>query len=142
MTANYSMTNQFEQQKNIKAGGYTALTLGLLLLFFFLVSWRIPLPEEPLLNEGIEVNLGNSDKVIRPWKLISKDWHTNLAQRGGQTNDRYGSWSCKNALAEALTCHDVGEVAMHGLFSDVASFPTGGAADADSSRPGQFFNNR
>jgi hypothetical protein len=54
----------------------------------------------------------------------------------------FGSWSCKNALAEALTCHDVGEVAMHGLFSDVASFPTGGAADADSSRPGQFFNNR
>jgi putative transposase len=28
------------------------------------------------------------------------------------------------------------------LFPDVASFPTGGAADADSSRPGQFFNNR
>lgn len=55
------MTNQFEQQKNIKAGGYTALTLALLLLFFFLISWRIPVPEEPLLNEGIEVNLGNSD---------------------------------------------------------------------------------
>lgn len=53
-----------------------------------------------------------------------------------------GPWSCKNALAEALTCHDVGEVAMHGLFPDVASFPTGGAADADPSRPGQFFNNR
>ena len=27
-------------------------------------------------------------------------------------------------------------------FPDVASFPTGGAADADSSRPGQYFNNR
>ena len=31
---------------------------------------------------------------------------------------------------------------MHGLFPDVASFPTVGAADADSSRPGQFFNSR
>lgn len=61
MTAINSMTDHFEQQKNIKAGGYTAITLAILLLFFFLVSWRIPVPEEPLLNEGIEVNLGNSD---------------------------------------------------------------------------------
>ena len=28
------------------------------------------------------------------------------------------------------------------VFPDVAPFPTGGAADANSSRPGQFFNSR
>ena len=61
MTATYSMSNQFEQQKNIKAGTYTLVITVTLLLLFFLVSWRIPSPEEPLLNEGIEVNLGNSD---------------------------------------------------------------------------------
>jgi hypothetical protein len=33
-----------------------------------------------------------------------------------------GSWSCKNALAEALTCRDLGEVAIHGHFPDVAAF--------------------
>lgn len=29
---------------------------------------------------------------------------------------RNGSWSCKNLLAKALTCRDLGEVAMHGRF--------------------------
>ena len=53
---------------------------------------------------------------------------------------RLGSWSCKNALAEALTCRDLGKVAMHGHFPDVAAFPTVGAADADSSRPGRLSN--
>lgn len=55
------MTNQFEQQKNMKAGGYTVIIVTILLLLFIIISWRIPVPEEPLLNEGIEVNLGNSD---------------------------------------------------------------------------------
>jgi len=61
MTATYSMNNQFEQQKNIKAGSYTLAITVVLLLLFFIVSWRIPAQEEPLLNEGIEVNLGNSE---------------------------------------------------------------------------------
>jgi hypothetical protein len=35
-------------------------------------------------------------------------------------NDRSGSWSCENALAEALTRRDFGEVAMHGHFSNIS----------------------
>jgi len=31
---------------------------------------------------------------------------------------------------------------MHGHFPDLAAFPTVGAADADSSRTGQFFNSK
>ena len=53
---------------------------------------------------------------------------------------RFGPWSCKNALAEALTCRDLGEVAVHGHFPDVAAFPTAGAADADFSGPGRLSN--
>jgi hypothetical protein len=33
-----------------------------------------------------------------------------------------GSWSCKNALAEALTCRDVSEVAMRVHFSGSGGF--------------------
>lgn len=55
------MSNQFEQQKNTQAGVYTIVTLGVLMLLFLIISWKIPVPEEPLLNEGIEVNLGNSE---------------------------------------------------------------------------------
>jgi outer membrane biosynthesis protein TonB len=55
------MTNNFEQVKNRKAGSYTLVITVVMLLLFFLISWRIPSPEQPLLNEGIEVNLGNSE---------------------------------------------------------------------------------
>jgi hypothetical protein len=56
------MTDQFESQKNLKASGYTALVVGLILVIFLFVKWTLPpLPEPPLLEEGMEVNLGNSD---------------------------------------------------------------------------------
>lgn len=56
-----NMTNKFEQEKNIKAGSYTLMIVALILFLFFIISWKIPKQEEPLLDEGIEVNLGNSD---------------------------------------------------------------------------------
>jgi hypothetical protein len=55
------MASQFEQQKNAKAGAYTLGTVGIIVLLLLLISWTVPVPEEPLLNEGIEVNLGNSE---------------------------------------------------------------------------------
>jgi hypothetical protein len=36
--------------------------------------------------------------------------------------DRCGSWSCENALAEALTRRDFGEVAMLGHFTGFGGF--------------------
>jgi len=55
------MHYQFEREKNAKAGGYTLMILGGLFLLMMLLNWRLPQLEEPLLNEGIEVNLGNSE---------------------------------------------------------------------------------
>jgi hypothetical protein len=34
----------------------------------------------------------------------------------------FGSWSCKNPLVEALTCRDLGDVAMLGHFSGCGGF--------------------
>ncbi len=55
------ITDNFESKKNTKAGGYTAgICAGLLIIFLF-VKWTLPVtPPEPE-EEGIEVNLGNSD---------------------------------------------------------------------------------
>jgi hypothetical protein len=54
--------HQFESRKNVKAGSYTALVCGLLLVIFLFVKWGMPpLPPPPPFDEGIEVNLGNSD---------------------------------------------------------------------------------
>lgn len=51
----------FERAKNIKAGTYTGAIVAVLFLLAFMVSWTTPAPEVPAVDEGIEVNLGNSE---------------------------------------------------------------------------------
>src|SRR4051794_8382547 len=53
---------EFERQKNLKALGLTILVCAIIFLLMFLVSWTLPQPEPPVADEGIEVNLGNSDQ--------------------------------------------------------------------------------
>jgi hypothetical protein len=48
-----------ENQKNAKAGTYTGIVCGSLLLLFFIVSWSIPVPQQPQEELGMEVNLVN-----------------------------------------------------------------------------------
>ena len=55
------MSQEFESKKNIQAGSYTALVVGLMLVIFIFVKWGLPPLPEPPIEEGIEVNLGNSD---------------------------------------------------------------------------------
>ena len=55
------MTQNFENQKNIRAGSYTAAICASLLLIFFFVKWTVPEFPQPALDEGMEVNLGSSD---------------------------------------------------------------------------------
>ena len=55
------MADSFESQKNLKATGYTAVFFSLLLVIL-LYSWTLPYEAPPPVEEGIEVNLGNSDK--------------------------------------------------------------------------------
>jgi len=56
----YRMTD-FESAKNLKAGTYTLIICVCLALLFFFVKWTTPGFPQPLIEEGIEVNLGNSD---------------------------------------------------------------------------------
>lgn len=58
------MNDPFESQKNIKASTYTALICGLLLAVFLFVKWTLPEIPPPPVEEGIEVNLGNSDQGL------------------------------------------------------------------------------
>lgn len=52
----------FERNKNIKALSYTIIIMGGLFLLFVLLSWRLPVTPPPPVDEGVEVNLGNSDQ--------------------------------------------------------------------------------
>ncbi|MDE1191515.1 MAG: hypothetical protein PW786_05200 [Arachidicoccus sp.] len=53
-----------EQSKNIKAIGYTLGTSILLIAILLLVSWTLPTTPAPVVDNGIEVNLGNSDEGL------------------------------------------------------------------------------
>jgi hypothetical protein len=59
---NYAMQSaSFETEKNLKASGYTVAICGLLALLFFYLQWDMPQTQTPVLDTGIEVNLGNSE---------------------------------------------------------------------------------
>ena len=58
------MSDQFESQKNLRATGYTAVVCALLLIMLIYVGWTRPAQPAPVVEEGIEVNLGNSDQGL------------------------------------------------------------------------------
>ena len=55
------MTDNFESEKNVKAGSYTLLICGAILIILLFAKWSLPEIPPPPMEEGIEVNLGNSD---------------------------------------------------------------------------------
>ncbi|MEI6266263.1 MAG: hypothetical protein WCP74_14280 [Sphingobacteriia bacterium] len=55
------MDLSFEKEKNIKAITITGAITIVLFLIFFYVHYEKPIPPEPIIGEGIEVNLGNSE---------------------------------------------------------------------------------
>jgi hypothetical protein len=59
-----SNEHTFEARKNRKAGLYTLLICGSLFLLLFLISWTLPFNPPTPVEEGLEVNLGNSDQGL------------------------------------------------------------------------------
>jgi hypothetical protein len=53
-----------DSQKNIRAATWTGIITGAILLLCFLVSWSTPPPAPEPVDEGMEVNLGNSDQGL------------------------------------------------------------------------------
>ena len=56
--------HEFEARKNRKAGFYTLLICGSLLALLLLISWNMPFNPPAPVEEGLEVNLGNSDQGL------------------------------------------------------------------------------
>jgi outer membrane biosynthesis protein TonB len=54
----------FEREKNVKALTYTSVVCVVLFIVFFFAQWQLPVIPQPVLEEGIEVNLGNSDQGL------------------------------------------------------------------------------
>jgi outer membrane biosynthesis protein TonB len=58
------ITDNFEARKNWKASGYTLLICIMLVILLLLVNWTLPTIPPPVVEDGIEVNLGNSDRGL------------------------------------------------------------------------------
>ena len=54
------MTSAFEIEKNRKAFIYTAAICTLILLLFFIIRWKNIPPLEPVIQDLMEINLGNN----------------------------------------------------------------------------------
>jgi hypothetical protein len=59
-----SNEHAFNASKNRKAGLYTLLICGVLLTMLLLISWNLPFNPPTPVEEGLEVNLGNSDQGL------------------------------------------------------------------------------
>lgn len=56
------MSPAFESEKNRKAFIYTAIICITLLLLFVLISWKVMPPTMPVVQDLIEINLGNNEE--------------------------------------------------------------------------------
>ncbi len=59
MKRNLETVQEFNRKKNTKALAYTAAICSVLLLFFFLISWKTKPPAPPVVQDVLEINLGN-----------------------------------------------------------------------------------
>lgn len=51
----------FEVQKNRKAFTYTLIICAVILLLFLIISWKVQPPTQPIIQDLIEINLGNDE---------------------------------------------------------------------------------
>ena len=56
------MVTTFEKEKNRKALVYTLSICGALLLMFILISWKVAPPAPPVVQDLLEINLGNNEE--------------------------------------------------------------------------------
>jgi outer membrane biosynthesis protein TonB len=58
------MVKEFDNQRRRKAFVYTAIICCILLISFVLISWKVEPPAAPVVQDLMEINLGNNDEVL------------------------------------------------------------------------------
>lgn len=78
------MPATFESEKNKKAFVYTAVICALLLLLAILISWRLPQNPPLILQDLIEINLGNDAEGFGEVQPLIKGERSPSAETAGQ----------------------------------------------------------
>lgn len=97
------MSATFESEKNRKAFTYTAIICAVLLLLALLISWKLPETPPPIVQELIEINLGNNDEgygEVQP--LIKGAKAPNI-----ESAEQQQSTAAKNQVTDDVKTDDV-----------------------------------
>jgi hypothetical protein len=96
------MSATFESEKNRKAFVYTAVICGAILLIALLVSWKLPQHPPLILQDLIEINLGNDDEGIGEVQPLIKGEKSPSSESANQQQTS----SVKNQDAEEIKTDD------------------------------------
>lgn len=66
------MVNNFDNERRRKAFIYTAIICSVLLLAFTLISWKVEPPAQTVVQDLIEINLGNNDEGLGDMQPLIK----------------------------------------------------------------------
>ena len=80
------MQSNFETEKNQKASAYTAIICGILLLIAWVITWPTTPPPPPIVEDLIEVNLGNDNEGFGEVQPLIKGDMAPVQQPAQQNN--------------------------------------------------------
>ena len=101
MQSSLLLQQDFETRKNRKALFITLAVCCILLLFAFIIRWKIELPVVDVKEEQIEINLGNNDEGDgKTQPLIKGAMSEKAAERTEEDRNQTAAASTASAIAE------------------------------------------
>jgi len=79
------MMTFFSTEENKKAAAYTATICGILLLLFIFISWSVLPPTAPVIEDQIEINLGNEEEGFGEEQPLVKGTPSNAKEENTPT---------------------------------------------------------
>jgi hypothetical protein len=99
MYYNQTMHASFETEKNKKAFAYTAIIVAILVLLALFITWPLVQPPVPLVEDLIEINLGNNIEGIGEVQPLIKGERAPAQEQAPQTQN---SVAAKEPPAEGI----------------------------------------
>ncbi len=105
MNSNKIMSATFESEKNRKAFIYTTIICGAILLIALLVSWKLPQHPPQILQDLIEINLGDDDEGMGNVQPLIKGEKSPSTE----TAEQQQTATAKNQQAEKINTDDAAD---------------------------------
>ena len=84
-----SMTLLFSTEENKKAAIYTATICGVLLLLFIFIRWSVLPPTAPVIEDQIEINLGNEEEGFGEEQPLVKGTPSNTKEENNTQEQKH-----------------------------------------------------